>query len=246
MGRWVAAFFILASLFAVTVPAAMAQSPQSFVGDWTVEGGPLRACKINLSGQAMGGQLKATTYTCAGPMSFAWAWSAGAGGITILGTNNVQIATLSLDRGILVGRMNDGSLVRMRPASGQQFGRSNGPRGDGWRPDRRHGGGGSAARHDDCYMREDIYRCADVDDVPPPRERRHIRVIRQVNVRQAVDMSSPVISQLQAGQCYVIDGCQDSQWGPRCKIRFNNGVTGYTIKYYENNDQNYVAFLNRC
>jgi hypothetical protein len=77
------------------------------------------------------------------------------------------------------------------------------------------------------------------------RERRHIRVIRQANVRQAVDRSSPVISQLQEGQCYVIDGCQDSQWGPRCKIHFHNGVTGYTIKYDENNDQNFVAFLNR-
>lgn len=245
MGRWLAAFCIFVALMSVTAVTAWAQSAQSFVGDWTVEGGSLGPCRLTLSGQAMGGQLKATTYTCAGAMSFAWAWSAQPSGITLLGINNVQIGSFQLERGVLAGRMNDGSLVTLRPASGQQFGRRELSRGNGWQ-DSPGNSGQSAGRREDCYMREDIYRCADVDDVPPPRGRRHVRVIRQINVREAVDMSSPVISQLQGGQCYVIDGCQDSQWGPRCKIRFNNGVTGYTIKYYENNGQNFVAFLNRC
>ncbi|MBR0555154.1 AprI/Inh family metalloprotease inhibitor [Ciceribacter sp. L1K23] len=234
----VRAFAILGLLALLDITAASAQSPQDFVGNWTVEGGPLGACSINLSGQAMGGQLKATTYTCVGPMSFAWAWAPTGNGVTILGTNNFQIATLNVNRGVLTGRMNDGSLVTMKPASGQRIGA----------PQRQENAGNT--RREKCYRRYDNDRCAeDVDVVPPRTGNGPIRAqaLNMLNIRGKEDMKSEIIGRIEPGQCFLVESCRETQWGLRCRVPVgDSGQKGYVIKYFSDKTGDYIVFRNRC
>ncbi|WP_250954050.1 AprI/Inh family metalloprotease inhibitor [Rhizobium sp. CG5] len=240
---WLAVLF---TLFAAA--SSSAQAPQDYVGEWSVEGGPLGACKITLSGQAMGGVLKATTYTCAGPMSFAWAWAPTADGIVITGTGNAQIAAFSASRGALVGRAHDGSLLTLRPLSGQRFARGDGAPLPGL-PFPMPFPGAEAGQSKDCYLRADTGRCASKrDSAPPPSNRQSfVRATHDINVRRAVDMSSPIIGQLRQGQCFTVNGCQDSRWGLRCEVQVDRaGNVGYTIKHYEQDGRRYIAFTNEC
>lgn len=219
---------------------ATAQAPQDFVGNWTVEGSPLGACSINLSGQAMGGQLKATTYTCVGPMSFAWAWAPSGNGLTILGTNNFRIATLQADRGRLVGQLNDGSLVTLTPTSGQRIGA---PR-VAQRPP-------VAPRpRDNCLRRYDNDRCAEATDLVPPFTGNgpvRVQALNQLNIRSQEDMKSAVIGQLKVGQCFLVESCRDTQWGLRCRVPVgDSGKKGYVIKYFGDQTGDYIVFRNQC
>lgn len=237
---------VLFTLFAAV--SSSAQAPQDFVGEWSVEGGPLSACRITLSGQAMGGALKATTYTCAGPMSFAWTWAPSADGIVITGTGNAPIAAFSPSRGALVGHTNDGSLITLKPLSGQRFARGDGaPRPGSSFPVPLPGA--EASQPKDCYLRADTGRCASPRDIAPPPANRQsfVRATYDINVRRAVDMSSPVIGQLRQGQCFTVNGCQDSRWGLRCEVQVDRaGNVGYTIKHYERDGRRYIAFTNEC
>lgn len=233
---------VLIVLIAALAAPVRAQVPQDFVGDWSVEGGALGPCSITLSGQAIGGQLKATTYNCTGSLSFAWAWEPSGDGIVINGLNNMRIATLRPARGALVGQTPDGSLVTLRPKSGQQFGRPNFPPTASFPTPVAPGQAGQA-----CYLRADTGRCAGPEDLQPPRRKAFVRATYDLNVRAAVDMSSPVIGQVKAGQCFTINWCRDSRWGMRCEVQMDRaGHVGYTIKYYEDKGQDYIAFTNEC
>lgn len=217
-----------------------AQAPQDFVGNWTVEGGPLGACSINLSGQAMGGQLKATTYTCVGPMSFAWAWAPNGNGLTILGTGNFLIATLRPDRGRLVGQLNDGSLVTLKPASGQRIGAPRVAQPPAKAPGRR----------ENCRRRYDNDRCAEATDLVPPFTGNgpvRVQALNQLNIRSQEDMKSPVIGKFQVGQCFLVESCRQTQWGLRCRVPVgDSGKKGYVIKYFGDQTGDYIVFRNQC
>ncbi|MCL6708209.1 protease inhibitor Inh/omp19 family protein [Pseudomonas sp. R2.Fl] len=228
--RWLAALAVIGSAI-LFGGAARAQSPQDFVGDWTVEGGPLGACSINLSGQAMGGQLKATTYTCVGPMSFAWAWAPSGNGVTILGTNNFRIATLSVNRGVLTGRMNDGSLVTMKPASGQKIGVPS----------------GNASQGGKCVHHPQSGYCAPPEDMTVPRRATNVLVLHPLAVRAEQDPKSKQIGLVEKGQCVRIDGCLDTRWGPRCLVKIEKGaIQGYINKFFTQKDTTFVGFSVGC
>ncbi len=237
---------IVAKLFAcilllVATGRAEAQAPQDFVGNWTVEGGPLGACSINLSGQAMGGQLKATTYTCVGPMSFAWAWAPNGNGLTILGTNNFLIATLRPNRGVLVGQLNDGSLVTLKPASGQRIGAPRVVQAPAAAPGKR----------ENCRRRYDNDRCAEATDLVPPFTGNgpvRVQALNQLNIRSKEDMKSPVIGKFEVGQCFLVESCrQTPQWGLRCRVPVgDSGQKGYVIKYFSDKTGDYIVFRNQC
>lgn len=220
---------------------AAAQSAQTYVGDWVVEGGPLGPCKINLSGQVMGGQLRATTYTCTGPMSFAWNWAANGNTVTIMGTGNFRIATLRAERGVLVGQLNDGSLVTWKPASGQKLGA---PR-LAERP-------ATAPRpRENCRRRYDNDRCAEAHDLVEPFTGNgpvRVQALNQLNIRAEEDMKSPIIGRIEVGQCFLVESCrQTPQWGLRCKVPVgDNGLKGYVIKYFSDNTGDYIVFRNQC
>ncbi|RKE84355.1 AprI/Inh family metalloprotease inhibitor [Rhizobium sp. AG855] len=220
---------------------AQAQAPQDFVGNWTVEGGPLGACSINLSGQAMGGQLKATTYTCVGPMSFAWAWAPNGTGLSILGTNNFPIATLRPSRGVLVGQLNDGSLVTLKPASGQRIGA----------PRLAQPPAAAPGQRENCRRRYDNDRCAEATDLVPPFTGNgpvRVQALNQLNIRAGEDMKSPVIGKLEVGQCFLVEACrQTPQWGLRCRVPVgDSGMKGYVIKYFSDQTGDYIVFRNQC
>jgi len=235
--RGLAAIFIL--IGALIIPgSASAQSAQAYVGDWTVEGGQLGACKINLSGQAMGGQLRAVTYTCVGPMSFAWHWAAQGNTVTIMGTGNFRIATLRAERGMLVGQLNDGSLVTLKPASGQRIGAPV----QAERP--------AAGRRENCYRRYDNDTCAPASDVTPPRTANgpvRVQALNQLNIRSKEDMKSPIIGKFEVGQCFVVEACRQTEWGLRCRVPVgDSGKKGYVIKYFSDNTGDYIVFRNQC
>ncbi|PYB75358.1 AprI/Inh family metalloprotease inhibitor [Rhizobium wuzhouense] len=220
---------------------AQAQAPQDFVGNWTVEGGPLGACSINLSGQAMGGQLKATTYTCVGPMSFAWAWAPNGTGLSILGTNNFPIATLRPSRGVLVGQLNDGSLVTLKPASGQRIGA----------PRLAQPPAAAPGQRENCRRRYDNDRCAEATDLVPPFTGNgpvRVQALNQLNIRAGEDMKSTVIGKLEVGQCFLVEACrQTPQWGLRCRVPVgDSGKKGYVIKYFSDQTGDYIVFSNQC
>lgn len=220
---------------------AGAQSAQTYVGDWTVEGGALGPCKINLSGQAMGGQLRASTYTCVGPMSFAWNWAASGNTVTIMGTGNFLIATLRTERGMLVGQLNDGTLVTLKPASGQRLG---GP------PVAERPAAAPRPR-EKCRRRYDNDRCAEATDLVEPFTGNgpvRVQALNQLNIRAAEDMKSPVIGRFEVGQCFLVESCrQTPQWGLRCRVPVgDSGLKGYVIKYFSDNTGDYIVFRNQC
>ncbi|NBB50331.1 hypothetical protein GVN24_18820 [Rhizobium sp. CRIBSB] len=233
----IAVVSLVLGLLALSAPAA-AQSPQAYVGDWVVEGGPLGACKINLSGQAMGGQLKATTFTCVGPMSFAWSWAANGNSVTIMGMNNFRIATLQAGRGVLAGQLNDGSLVTLKPASGQRIGSP----AQAQKP--------ATGRRENCYRRYDNDLCAQAADVTPPRTASgpvRVQALNQLNIRSKEDMKSPVIGKFAVGQCFLVEACRQTQWGLRCRVPVGDGgQKGYVIKYFSDQTGDYIVFRNQC
>lgn len=228
--------------------SAQAQNfAQDYVGEWSVEGGPFGACKITLTGQPISGALKATTFTCTGPMAFAWTWAPSGNGIVINGTGNARIATLSRSRGALVGQANDGSLVTLRPLSGQRLARG----GETGRPGSSFptplDGPLPGGSRNECYLRADTGRCAEPRDIGPPTGQAFVRATYDLNVRSAVDMSSPVIAQLRQGQCFTVNWCRDTRWGIRCEVQMDRaGRVGYTIKHYERDGHDYIAFTNAC
>ncbi|WP_105438260.1 AprI/Inh family metalloprotease inhibitor [Neorhizobium sp. T25_13] len=225
--------------FMIAGPAFAQDHPSAYVGSWEVEtGSAIGKCSVELKGTAFAGKLSARSIMCLGPLGFLNGWTPSRDGVTLLDLSGREIGSFGPSRGNLVGRLSDGSIVTMRPTSGQRFG---GRRNDDRRRSDRDGNDRA-----DCYMREDTGRCADPSDIPPPRERRLVRSIGPLNVRSQEDMSSPVVTQTEAGECFTVHGCRDTKWGPRCEVRWGKNQTGYTIKYFERNGKNYIGFLNRC
>ncbi len=229
---------VLASLL-LAAPAFPQNHPSAFIGSWEVETGSLAGnCRIELLGTTFAGKLMARSMMCMGPLGFLGGWAPSGNGVALLDPVGRTVGNFEPSRRELVGRLADGSIITMKPTSGQRFGGR-------WGDDRRHTDrdGGAQA---DCYLREDTGRCADPADIPPPRDRLLVRSIGPLNVRSQEDMSSPVVTQTVAGQCFTVYGCRDTRWGPRCEVRWGNNQVGYTIKYYERRGNNYIAFLNRC
>ncbi|WP_170253532.1 MULTISPECIES: AprI/Inh family metalloprotease inhibitor [Alphaproteobacteria] len=118
---------ILALLTALSlsslVPPAHAQSGASprFLGTWTVVAGNSGGkCQITLMSRQRAGHLAARAVSCRGPLARVSGWAHWRNGFTLLDREGRQIASLSPARGIMTGRLPDGSLVIMRPGAGRR------------------------------------------------------------------------------------------------------------------------------
>lgn len=209
--------------------------PHRLVGMWNVEaGGPVGKCQIELQSHSFAGRLAARSIMCMGPLAFVHGWASVSNGFSLLGLDGRPIASFAPARGIMNGRLADGSLVVMRPAGGQRADAVQSPPGGGANP---------------CYIREDTGNCVAPEDTVAPRGPHPVRVLITglMNIRRERSLESQVVGQVKAGQCIIVNACFDTKWGVRCEIPMDGGATrGFILKYYEKNGRDHVGFVNRC
>ncbi|PPJ46178.1 hypothetical protein C0075_10785 [Rhizobium sp. KAs_5_22] len=229
---------LLAALSMANAPvAARAQSgaPHHLVGLWNVEaGGPVGKCQIELQSHSFAGRLAARSILCMGPLAFVNGWAPERNGFILIGIDGRPIASFAPARGIMNGRLADGSLVVMRPAGGQRTDAAQPAPGGGANP---------------CYIREDTGKCVGPEDTVAPRGPHPVRVMITglMNIRRERSLESQVVGQVKAGQCIIVNACFDTRWGVRCEIPMDGGATrGFILKYYEKKGSDYVGFVNRC
>lgn len=229
---------LLAALTTATAPLpAHAQSgaPHRHVGMWNVEaGGPAGKCQIELQSHTFAGRLAARSIMCMGPLAFVNGWAPDRNGFSLLGLDGRPIASFAPARGIMNGRLADGSLVIMRPAGRQRMDAAQPTPGGGANP---------------CYIREDTGKCVGPEDTVAPRGPHPVRVLITglMNIRRERSLESQVVGQVKAGQCIIVNACFDTKWGVRCEIPMDGGATrGFILKYYEKKGRDYVGFVNRC
>lgn len=229
---------LLTALTTATAPLpAHAQSgaPHRHVGMWNVEaGGPAGKCQIELQSHTFAGRLAARSIMCMGPLAFVNGWAPDRNGFSLLGLDGRPIASFAPARGIMNGRLADGSLVIMRPAGRQRMDAAQPTPGGGANP---------------CYIREDTGKCVGPEDTVAPRGPHPVRVLITglMNIRRERSLESQVVGQVKAGQCIIVNACFDTKWGVRCEIPMDGGATsGFILKYYEKKGRDYVGFVNRC
>lgn len=216
---------------------AQAQSgvPFNLAGMWNVDAaGPVGKCQVELQSHTFAGRLAARSIMCMGPLAFVNGWAPERNGFILIGIDGRQIASFTPARGIMNGRLADGSLVIMRPAGGQRTGAMQPPRGGGANP---------------CYIREDTGKCVRPEDTVAPRGPHPVKVLITglMNIRRERSLESQVVGQVKSGQCIIVNACFDTKWGVRCEIPMDGGATrGFILKYYEKNGRDYVGFVNRC
>ncbi len=154
---------IVAKLFAcilllVATGRAEAQAPQDFVGKLDRRGRTTWRLQHQSLRTGDGRPAEGDDLYLRRPHVLRLAWAPNGNGLTILGTNNFLIATLRPNRGVLVGQLNDGSLVTLKPASGQRIGA----------PACRPGTGSGTRETGETAARYDNDRCAEATDLVPP------------------------------------------------------------------------------
>ena len=226
---------ITAILFTAAPEPASAQAGPSPVGAWSVEaGGSTGACRIELQSQAFAGRFAARSLLCMGPLTFLATWAPEQHGFALFGIDGRPIARFAPARGIMTGRLADGSLVILRRAGGSQAAQPPAPEANGGNP---------------CYLREDTGRCVAPEDTVAPRGPHpvKVRITGLMNIRREQSLKSQYVGQVNPGQCIIVNACADTRWGVRCEIPMDGGRTrGFILKYYEKNGRDYVGFVNRC
>ena len=60
-------------------------------------------------------------------------------------------------------------------------------------------------------------------------------------------MASAKLGETSAGQCFMIDSCQDTPEGTRCHIApGQNSPAGYVLKHFSDDKGSFVSFRNFC
>ncbi len=104
---------IIAALFAAS-GADAGPAPGQFAGRWVVQSGGTDGCTIELLSERSGGRLVARGKGCKGTLASVHAWKPVPRGLSLLDKNGTAIVTFEPVRGILFGRLADGTLVAMR------------------------------------------------------------------------------------------------------------------------------------
>lgn len=213
---------------------AQSAATHHLVGTWNVDaGGPVGKCQIELQSHTFAGRFAARSILCMGPLAFVNGWAPERNGFALIGIDGRPVASFSPARGIMTGRLADGSLLVMRPARGQRT--------DAMQP--------PDTGANPCYLREDTGRCVRPEDTVAPRGPHpvQVRITGLMNIRRERSLESQVVGQVKAGQCIIVNACFDTRWGVRCEIPMDGGATrGFILKYYEKNGRDHVGFVNRC
>ncbi len=89
-------------------------APGQFAGQWVIQSGGTDGCTIELQSERSGGRLGARSKGCKGTLASVRAWRPVPRGLSLLGKDGTAIVTFEPVRGILFGRLADGTLVAMR------------------------------------------------------------------------------------------------------------------------------------
>lgn len=227
------------AMLLLSAAAALAQWGQNdasrFVGSWQADTGSMAGpCTVELrAGAGMGGRLGASSMMCLGQLAFLNGWAVGNGRVELLDFSGRAIATLVADGNTLTGRLADGGAVRLSPRSGQVILRPSAP----------------PVAGTGCIVIYGTNRCAEAADISaPPGYPAQGKSLGLLNARSGLDPNSPVVYQLQVGQCFMIDACFNTSAGLRCRIPGGNGMPeAYVTKLWPTgNGGTGILFTNRC
>lgn len=202
-----------------------------YAGSWQVTAGDggTGTCRLDLATSSGMFGLWATSLGCLGPMAMVNGWRSDAGNLHLLGFDGSTVATFSPNGQALDGRFADGAPAVLAPRSGQVVASLN-------------------AAPQNCIRRADTGYCAAGGDIAVPTAfPLWVKGLHPLTIRAQPTMASPKLGETAAGQCFMIDGCQDTPEGTRCHIApGQNSPAGYVLKHFTDDKGTFVGFQNFC
>tara|TARA_R110002124_G_scaffold9547_2_gene48909 strand:- start:74 stop:748 length:675 start_codon:yes stop_codon:yes gene_type:complete len=222
-----------AALLALVITAAFSGSTTAqnraanLVGSWQASGGGVGACTVELGNLNGLFGLTASSRLCLGQLGFLNGWKGEANGVSLLGLNGEVIGSFAVNGGELKGRMNDGTIISLTPASGQNL---------------------VSARSADCIHNPDHGYCADPSEVALPTAFPvAVKALHPLAIRQRPTAQSTSLGTIPDGQCFIIEGCTDTSEGAKCHIPEATGIpSGWASKHFIQDGTWFVGFQNFC
>jgi len=114
--RWMMSAFVM-MLLMMALPEARAQSPAPahLLGVWRQAGdGQETACRVELEGVSSAGLFAARAARCHGSLATVRGWAPDRNGFVLFDGAGRPVVSLTPARGLMAGRLPDGSLLVMR------------------------------------------------------------------------------------------------------------------------------------
>lgn len=224
---------LVTGLLALMTLATEAQDGVTrYAGSWqaTTGGGDTGMCRIDLATNSGVFGLWATSLGCLGPLAMVNGWKTDGGNVHLLGFDGNPVATFSPGGRALDGRFSDGAPVVLAPLSGQNVASLNPP------------------LQQNCIRRPDTGLCAGGSDIAVPAAfPLWVKGLHPLTIRVQPTSASDKLGETTAGQCFMIDSCQDTSEGTRCHIApGQNSPAGYVLKHFTDSSGTYVGFQNFC
>lgn len=223
---------LITMLLALTQPGLAQDTSARYAGQWqavTGDGGT-GMCRIDLATSSGMFGLWATSLGCLGPLAMVNGWKSDAGNLHLLGFDGSTVATFSPDGRALDGRFADGAPVVLAPRSSQNVASLNPP------------------AQQNCIRRPDTGACASGSDIAVPTAfPLWVKGLHPLTIRAQPTMASDKLGETTAGQCFMIDSCQDTPEGTRCHIApGQTSPAGYVLKHFTDSAGTFVSFQNFC
>ncbi len=218
----------------VTAQSGLAVSPQSLVGDWTLNNGSIFGpCRLTLTLDNWKGRFRAST-TCVGAMSFLDGWEPTPDGFLLHNVTGSTLGRFSPSSGGLRGQLSDGSTAEVRrvvaakpvPPPATAF--------------------PGVTDHNGCILSPLTGACAGQAELSVPRGPQSVRLLHKLTMRAAPTYRAAKVGELQKGQCIRIEGCFETAAEMRCTVPLKGGGKGYILRYYQDKGQTYSAFSTGC
>lgn len=228
--KTVLGLMMLIGSFAASSPS-LAVSPQSLVGDWTLNNGSIFGpCRLTLTLENWKGRFRATT-TCVGAMSFLDGWEPTPDGFLLHNITGGTLGRFSPASGGLRGQLSDGSTAVVARVAAPRPPATAFP---------------GITEHNGCILSPVTGQCASQAELRVPRGPESVRILRKLTMRAAPTYKSGIVGELQKGQCIKIGGCFETAAEMRCEVPLRGGSKGYILRYYEQDGQTFSAFSTRC
>ena len=216
-------------LASICAPVMAQNNAADFVGAWQASAGNSPGtCTVRLGGANGLFGLGASSESCLGPLGFLNGWRAEANGISLLGLSGEVIGSLTVARNQLQGRLSDGSVITMAPASGQAL--------------------ASEPASGDCIHNPDHGYCADPGEIAAPTAFPvTVKALHPLAIRQQPTAQSTSLGTIPDRQCFIIEGCTDTKEGMKCHIPEGTGIpSGWASKHFNQDGTWFVGFQNFC
>lgn len=222
-----------APLLALIITAAFSgsttaqNSAANFVGSWQANGGGAGPCTIELGNSNGLFGLTASSRLCLGRLGFLNGWKVEKNGVSLLGLSGEVIGSFAVNGGELQGRMADGTIISLTPASGQNL---------------------VSTRPADCIHNPDHGYCADPGEVALPTAFPvTVKALHPLAIRQRPTAQSTSLGTIPDGQCFIIEGCTDTSEGAKCHIPEGTGIpSGWASKHFVQDGTWFIGFQNFC